>query len=136
MKDSAILSLEHLLLILASLWNPRQSICSRICLTLAIVDSEMVSRELLGPTDLSGAQALRIHETTEVIVVRKDKNLMFATFQVVTPRLEGFDDSQKLTVVGLVSCFRWNHFPRKEGYWMPLAQIGLSDYPIRTSFGS
>ena len=44
-------------------------------------------------------------------MVRKDENLMLATFQVVTPRLEGFDDSQKLTVVGLVSCFRWNHFP-------------------------
>ena len=96
----------------------------------------MILRELLGPTDLSGAQALRIHESTEVIVVRKDENLMLAAFQVVTPRLEGFDDSQKLTVVGLVSCFRRNHFPRKEGYWMPLAQIGLSDYPIRTSSGS
>ena len=49
-------------------------------------------------------------------MVRKDENLMLAAFQIVTSRLEGFDDSQKLTVVGLVSCFRWNHFPRKEGY--------------------
>ena len=97
---------------------------------------EMVSRELLGPADLSGAQALCIHETTEVIVVRKDENLMLAAFQVVTPRLEGFDDSQKLTVVGFVPCLCRNHFPRKEGYWMPLAQIGLSDYPIKTSSGS
>ena len=96
----------------------------------------MVLGELLGPADLSGAQALHIHKTTEVIMVRKDENLMLATFQVVPPRLEGFDDSQKLTVVGLVSCFCWNHFPQKEGYWMPLAQIGLSDYPIRTSSGS
>ena len=93
----------------------------------------MVLRELLAPTDLSGAQTLCIHETTEVIMVRKDENLMLAAFQVVTPRLEGFDDSQKLTVVGLVSCFRRNHFPQKEGYWMPLAQIGLSDYLIKTS---
>ena len=116
MKNSAILSLELLLLILPSLWKPQQSICSRICLTLAIVDSEMVSRELLGPADLSGAQALRIYETTEVIMVCKDENLMLATFQIVTPRLEGFDDSQKLTVVGLISCLCRNHFPRKEGY--------------------
>ena len=96
----------------------------------------MVLRELLGPADLSGAQAFRIHETTEVIMVRKDKNLMLTTFQVVPPGLESLDNSQKLTVVGLVSCFRWNHFPQKEGYWMPLAQIGLNDYPIRTSSGS
>ena len=96
----------------------------------------MVLGELLGPEDLSGAQTLYIHETTEVIMVCKDENFMLAALQIVTPRLEGFDNSQKLTVVGLVSCFRWNHFPRKEGYWMPLAQIGLSDYPIRTSSGS
>ena len=133
MKNLAILSSELLLLILAFLWKPRQSICSRIRLTLVIVDLEIVSRELLGPTDLSEAQAFCIHEITEVIVVRKDENLMLATFQVVTLRHEGFDDSQKLTVMGLVSCFPWNHFPRKEGYWIPLTQIGLSDYPIRTS---
>ena len=76
------------LFILASLAKPRQSIYSCICLTLAIVDLEMVLRELLGPVDLSGAQALRIYETTEVIVVRKDENLMLAAFQVVVPSLE------------------------------------------------
>ena len=48
--------------------------------------------ELLGPTDLSGAQVLYIDETTEVIVVRKDKNLMLATFQIVTPRFENLDN--------------------------------------------
>ena len=63
----------------------------------------------------------------------KDENLMLSAFQILTPRLESFNNSQKLTVVGLVLCFRWNHFPWKEGYWMPLAQIGFSDYPIRTS---
>ena len=71
----------------------------------------MVSGELLGPADLSRAQTLCIYETTEVIMVRKDENLMLAAFQIVTPRLEDFDNSQKLTVVGLVSCFCWNHFP-------------------------
>ena len=136
MKDLAILSLELIFFILALLEKSRQSICSRICLALAIIDLKVITRELLGPTDLSGAQALCIHETTEVIMVRKDKNLMLAAFQIVTPRLEGFDNSQKLTVVGLVSCLYRNHFPRKERYWMPLAQIGLSDYPIRTSSGS
>ena len=66
----------------------------------------MISRELLGPTDLSGAQALCIHELTEVIVVRKDENLMLAAFQVVPPGLESLDDSQKLAVVGLIACLR------------------------------
>ena len=96
----------------------------------------MVSEELLGLADLFEAQTLCIYETTKVIMVRKDENLMLSAFQIVTPHLKGFNNSQKFTVVGLVSYFRWNHFPQKEGYWMPLAQIGLSDYSIRTSSGS
>ena len=72
--------------------------------------------ELLGPADLSGAQILCIDEITEVIMVRKVENLMLAAFQIVTPHLEDFDNSQKLTVVGLVSSLCGNHFPRKEGY--------------------
>ena len=92
MKDSAILSSELLFFILAFLKKPRQNICSRICLTLAIVNLEVVSRELLGPANLSGAQTLRIHETIEVIVVCKDKNLMLAAFQVVASSFEYFNN--------------------------------------------
>ena len=53
----------------------------------------MVSGELLGPADLSGAQTLRIHEATKVVVVCEDEHLVLAIFQIVTPCLEGFDDS-------------------------------------------
>ena len=80
MKDSVILSSKLLLFIPASLKKPRQGICSHICLILAIIDLEIVLRELLGPADLFGAQVLLIHETMEVIVVRKDENLMLAAF--------------------------------------------------------
>ena len=69
-------------------------------------------------------------------MVRKDENLMLAAFQVVAPGLESLNNSQKLAVVGFIACLRWNHFSRKERYWMPLAQIGLNDYPIRTSSGN
>ena len=93
MKDLAILSLELVFLILASLEIPWQSICSRICLTLVIVNSEMVLREFLGLADLPRAQALHIHKMTEVIVIRKDENLMLAAFQVVTPSFEYLNNS-------------------------------------------
>ena len=88
MKDLAILSSELLLLILVSLRKPRQGICSRIHLTLTIVNLEIVLREFLGPADLSRAQALCIYERTEVIVIRKDENLIFAAFQIVAPSFE------------------------------------------------
>ena len=96
----------------------------------------MVSEKLLGLADLSGAQTLCIHKTTEVIMVRKDENLMLAAFQIVMPRYECFNDSQKLIVVGLISSLGRNHFPRKGSYWITLTQIDLSDYPIMTSSGS
>ena len=80
MKNSAILSLELILLILASLGKPQQSICSRICLALAIINLKVITRELLGPTNLFGAQTLCIYESTEVIMVCKDEDFMLATF--------------------------------------------------------
>ena len=106
MKDLAIFSSELIFLIVALLGKSRQSICSCIRFALAIINSKVITRELLGPTDLFGAQTLHIHELMEVIMVRKDENLMLAAFEIVTPRLKGFNDSQKLIVVGLVSCFR------------------------------
>ncbi len=54
----------------------------------------MVSRELLGPADLTKAQAFRIDELTEVIMVSKDEDLVFAAFQVVAPSLKSFNNSQ------------------------------------------
>ena len=80
MKNSAILSLELILFMLASLEKPQQSIYGCICPALAIINSKMVSRELLGPANLSEAQTLCIYKMTEVIVVRKNKNLMLAAF--------------------------------------------------------
>ena len=93
MKDLAIFSSELIFFILTSLQKPWQSICSYICFALAVVDLKMVSGELLGPADLSGAQTFCIHEATKVVVVCEDKHLVLATFQIVTPCLEGFDDS-------------------------------------------
>ncbi len=52
----------------------------------------MVSRELLGPADLIRAQAFCIHELTEVVMVNKDEDLVFAAFQVVVPSLESLND--------------------------------------------
>ena len=136
MKNSAILSLELIFLILASLEKPQQSICSCICLVLAIINSKMVSGEFLGPIDLFGAQTLYIHEILDVIVVCKDKNLMLATFQILTLHLKCLDNSHKFAVMGLIPSLYRNYFSIKERYWMPLAQIGLSDNPIKTSSGS
>ena len=80
MKYLGIFISESFFLGFASLEEARQGISRRICLSLMIIDSKVVSRELLGPTDLTRAQALCIHELTEVIMVNKNKDLVFTTF--------------------------------------------------------
>ncbi len=53
---------------------------------------KVVLREFLGSIDLTRAQTFYIHESTEVIMVNKDKNLIFATFQIVTPSLKSLNN--------------------------------------------
>ena len=79
-KDLAIFGLELIFLILASPEKSWQSIYSYICLTLAIVNSKIVLKELLGSVDLFKAQTLCIYETTEIVVICEDKIFILATF--------------------------------------------------------
>lgn len=85
----------------------------------------MVPRELLGPPDLSGAQALCIHELAKVVVVGEHKDFVFAAFQVVAPSLEGFNDSQKLLIVSLVPGLSRYHLSGEKGHRVPLTNFGL-----------
>ena len=80
MEDLDVLGAEGVFL-LYTLWRIlRQGISSSISLALIIVDSEVVTREFLGPTDLSGAQTLYLHKPTEVVVVGQYKQLMLRPF--------------------------------------------------------
>ena len=69
MENSSILSLKLFIFILTLLKEARESICSLVGLILTIIDPKMVSGELLGQTNLSGAQALCIHELPKVIMI-------------------------------------------------------------------
>ncbi len=82
MENLGVFISESLFLGLASLREARQGISCSISLSLTIIDSEVVSKELLGLADLTRAQAFRIHESTEVIMVSKDEDLIFAALQV------------------------------------------------------
>ncbi len=125
MENLEILISKSLFLSLASLGEARQDISYSIRLSLIIIDSEMISRELLGTTDLIRAQAFRIHESTEVIMVSKDKDLTFAAHQVVLPSLKGFNDSQEFLIVGFVPNLSGDNLSREKGYWVPLTNFGL-----------
>ena len=87
-EDLDVLETKSVFLFYTLLGVLRQGIGSFVSFALTIIDSEVVTREFLGPADLPGAQTLRIHELTKVIVIYKDENLVFATFQVMSPCLE------------------------------------------------
>ncbi len=80
MKNLGVFSLENFFLGLASREKAKQSISRSICFFLIIIDWEMVSEWFLGLADLSEAQTICIHELTEVIIVGKKKQCVFAAF--------------------------------------------------------
>ena len=92
MKNLSILLSECFFLGLAFLEEARQSISCSISFSLTIIDLKVVSRKLLGATDLVRAQAFCIHELTKIIIVSKDKDLVFAAFQVVAPSFESLNN--------------------------------------------
>ena len=92
MKNLEILISKSFFLGLASLKEARQGISRSICIFLTIIDLKVISRELLGPKNLIKAIAFSIHELTELIMVNKDEDLVFATFQEVTPSLQSLNN--------------------------------------------
>ncbi len=116
MEDLGVLISKSLFLGLAFLEEASQGISRSISLFLTIINSEVVSRELLGAADLTRAQAFCIHESAEVIVISKDEELVFATFQVVAPSLKGFNNSQNLLIVSFILRLSRDHLLRKKGY--------------------
>ena len=80
MQNLDVLRSEGVFLLSTPLRVSRQGIGSSVSLALTIINSEVVARELLGPVDLSGAQTLRLHEPTEVVVVGEYGHLMLRPF--------------------------------------------------------
>ena len=80
----------------------------------------MIARKHLSLADLAETEVLYIHELSKVIVVGKNKDLMFATFWIMPPYFEGLNNCQKLTIMSFVSSFGRNHFIQKVGQRMPL----------------
>ncbi len=125
MKNLGVLISESFFLSLAPWREARQGISRSIGISRTLIDLEVVSRELLGPVDLAGAQTLCINELMEVVVVSEVDDLVCVAFQVVAPSLRGFNNSQELLVMGFVPSLSGDHLSREKGYWVPLANFGL-----------
>lgn len=80
MKNLGIFINESFFLSLAFLREVKQSINCNISLSLVIFNLKMVLKELLGLAGLTKIQVLHSHESTEIIIVSKDKDLIFTVF--------------------------------------------------------
>ena len=70
--------------------------------------------------DLSKAQDFDIYEVIKVVIVSKNKHFVLAIFQIMVPCFKNLNNSQKRTIINLVSSFYRNYFPKKKDYQIPL----------------
>lgn len=94
MEDLEIFTLESFFFGLTSFWRAGQVIGSSIDFVLAVINFEMVSRELLSPANQFKAQAHGVYEMVKSIVIGEDKDFVLAAFQVMTRGLQSFNNSQ------------------------------------------
>ena len=80
MGNLNVFSLKLFFFIKALLKKTRQCIYFFIYIILIIINSKMITKELLIPTDLKKAQTFYIYELLKIIIVGKNENLMFIVF--------------------------------------------------------
>ena len=76
MQDFDVLCSEGVFFLSVPLGILRQGISSSVNFALTIIDSKVVTREFLGPANLSGAQTLCVHKSLKVVMVGKHKDFM------------------------------------------------------------
>lgn len=79
------------------------------------------------------ANLVYIYELTEVILVCNNKNLVFATLQVVMPSFKSFKDSQEFLVISFIAGFGKDYLQRKKNYRISLTNFGLKKSKILMS---
>ena len=62
----------------------------------------MISKKLLNLANLLEASILYINKIIKVIIILKDKNLMFAAFYIIILYLKSFDNSYKFILINLI----------------------------------
>lgn len=132
MKNLNIFVFDSFFLRLTSLEKRRQEVSGNISLSLTIINSKVVLQEFLGPINLPRTQAFCIHELFKVIIVSKNKKLIFAVFWVVVPHFKNRNNGWELLIVRFVSSFSEDHQLKEKSYKVPLAKYILRE--IRMMF--
>lgn len=102
MQDFRVHSSNAIFFLSTSLTVSREDIKSFISLVLAIVVPNAVFWKFWSRTNLSQASTMGIYVALEVVVVYKYKHFMLASFRVMAPSCECFNNDQKLYFMSFV----------------------------------
>lgn len=69
---------------------------------------KIVLKRLLGPFDIIKALNSSIYKLRNIIVVDKDKNLIFAIFNIMPPSHKSFIVKQKFLLISFILSFHKN----------------------------
>lgn len=125
-----ILISGHFFFDLTSLKKSKKKHQLQYQLFLTIINQKIVLQKLLGSLNLIKTQAFYIYELTGVVIVSKNKNLIFAAFQVVMPSLISFNNSKRHLIIYFASSIYKNHFLRKKNYQVLLTNFRLKKIRI------
>ena len=75
-EDFYNLSAKSFFFLITPLRLSRQGIDIFVCLALAVIDFEVVTRKFLSPWDLPGAQTFHLHKSFEIVIVGKHEDFM------------------------------------------------------------
>lgn len=116
MQDLGVLSLKSGFFfntLLKILW---QDIISSISFALIIINLKVVSGPFLSITDLPKTRVFHVFKLLEITMVYKHKNIIPATFKIVLLTFEYLNNSQKFTIIGLISYFSGDYISKEKGY--------------------
>ena len=94
-----------------------------------IVNLKIILKKFVSLINLSRAQIFYIYETTKVVIIYKNKYLIFITFQIVILCFKDFDNSQKFAIISFILSFCKIYFFKKntiEYHWPKLVLVIIS----------
>lgn len=99
----------------------KKDIRRSISLIFTVINLKMIPRQLLRLLNLPGTQVFYIHEVAKIVMICKNKNFIFTTFEVIWLGLEGFRNNHQLIVISLISRLYQDYFLGEECHWIPPA---------------
>lgn len=88
-----------------------------------IINFKIISKKLLSQINPAKAYTFFIYKKREIIMIDEYKNIIFTIFQIMLPYFYNFNNSQKFTIMSLITYFGCNHFLQKISNIKLLIQI-------------